>query len=141
MTRVELVSLAKARAAAANVNAALVCAVCEQESAWDPWASRFEPTFYERYIVNLKLGSATEAYSRAFSWGLMQIMGETAREDGYHGPFPALCDPQTGLDMGIEHLRRMLVRSGGNMPIALNLWNGGADHEYAAQVLARVPKY
>ena len=141
MIRDELIALAKKRAAARSIYPALVCAMCEQESAWDPYASRFEPRFYETYIVHQKLASATEAYSRAFSWGLMQIMGETAREEGYSGNLAALCDPQTGLDAGIGHLCRMLVRSGGNKPIALNLYNGGANPNYAAEVMARMEKY
>ena len=29
----------------------LVCAIIEQESAWNPWALRYEPSFYAKYIA------------------------------------------------------------------------------------------
>lgn len=137
----DLIALAKDRAAAASIDPALVCAVCEQESSWNPWSIRFEPAFYSRYIENLKLNDATEAYGRAFSWGLMQIMGETAREEDYKGPLAALCDPATGVDAGILHLKRQLARAAGNMHLALQFWNGGGNPAYSSEVLARIHKY
>lgn len=141
MTPSDLIALAKSRAAAANISAPLACAVAEQESSWNPWAIRYEPAFFDRYIVPLKLADATEANARSISWGLMQIMGETAREEGYKGALPALCDPQTGLDCGIEHLRRQLIRSAGNIPMALEFYNGGSNPAYASEVMARMTKY
>lgn len=141
MTEDQLVGLAKSAAMAASVEPELVCAVCEQESSWNPWAVRYEPAFFARYVQPQFLTDATEAQLRAVSWGLMQIMGETAREEGFKGHIASLCDPQTGLDAGIEHLKRMLSRSGGNWPIALNLYNGGSNPQYATEVMARVDKY
>jgi soluble lytic murein transglycosylase-like protein len=46
-----LISLARAAAAAHSLDPALVCAVCEQESSWDPFAIRYEPAFYDRYVA------------------------------------------------------------------------------------------
>jgi len=81
----QLVALARSAAAAHGLDAALVCAVVEQESAWNTWAVRYEPGFLSRYVAPLytagKIG-ATEAYTRAMSWGLMQVMGQVAREQG-----------------------------------------------------------
>jgi len=135
-----LIALAKARAANAGIDPTLCCAICEQESAWNPWAIRDEPAFYARYVAKLHLGT-TEAAARAFSWGLMQLIGETAREEGYTGDLPKLCDPQTGLDWGTVHLKRQLARANGDIHLALQFWNGGSNPLYGTQVLARMEKY
>jgi soluble lytic murein transglycosylase-like protein len=140
VTESELAALAGARAVVAGIRAALVCAVCEQESSWNPWSIRYEQGFYERYVAHQPV-SITEALARSTSWGLMQIMGETAREEGYTGDLPMLCDPQTGIDAGLVHLKKCLARAAGNEPIALNLWNGGGNPQYASEVMARIAKY
>ena len=133
----------------------LVCAVVEQESSWRPWAIRYEPKFFDRYILPQVQASAkqkgglrdvTEARARAFSWGLMQVMGQTAREHGFKGPLPRLCEPITGLDVGCRVFAAKLAaakRSGGVHTVkkALLLWNGGARKEYADEVLERVDTY
>jgi len=85
-TRESLIALARAAAAAHALDPALVCAVVEQESAWNPWAIRYEPGFLARYVAPIFTAgkiSATEAYARSFSWGLMQVMGQVAREHGF----------------------------------------------------------
>src|SRR5579862_1562443 len=92
----DLVALAHKAAAAHSLWPELVCAVVEQESAWDPWALRYEPAFFDRYvrpqIARGNLTDEAEARARAFSWGLMQVMGEVAREQGFKGQsLAALC--------------------------------------------------
>ena len=100
-----LIALAKQFAVTNNLYPELVCAVIEQESAWDTWAYRYEPEFYQHYITPLldrgEVKTRTEATMRATSWGLMQIMGQVAREYGFQGPFlSALCVPETGIRIG-----------------------------------------
>jgi soluble lytic murein transglycosylase-like protein len=72
----KLVALARRAAEEEGLDPALVCAVVEQESNWNPWAIRYEPLFFAKYVAplytNNKVG-ATEAYSRGISWGLMQV--------------------------------------------------------------------
>src|SRR5579862_3189197 len=116
-----LIALAKSCAITAGIDPVLCCAVCEQESfpPWNPWSIRYEPAFYDRYMARMTNISATEAHARATSWGLMQLMGETAREEGYTGYLPQLCDPETGLERGLIHLRRELLRAGGDVHQAL----------------------
>src|SRR5207244_13546354 len=93
----KLVVLARDAAAAQSLDPALVCAVVEQESGWNPWAMRYEPAFFSKYVAPLYTNNkiaATEAYSRGFSWGLMQVMGQVARETGFDALFlSALCAP------------------------------------------------
>jgi len=140
-----LVSLARKAAASNSLDPALVCAIIEQESAWNPWAVRYEPAFFAKYVAPLYTNnkvSASEAYARGFSWGLMQVMGQVAREIGYAEPFlSALCDPADALEIGCRILRKKFDAAAGDTTRALLLWNGGADAAYPVQVLARRTHY
>ena len=140
-----LLVLARNAAAAQSLDPALVCAVVEQESGWNPWAMRFEPHFFAKYVAaqytNNRI-SASEAYARGFSWGLMQVMGQVAREAGFDALYlSALCDPEQGLAIGCQVLRKKLDAAKGDTARGLLAWNGGANPAYAAQVLARKPHY
>jgi len=141
----QLLAAARKAAAAHNLDPALVCAVIEQESSWNPWAMRYEPFFFVKYVAALYTNNkitASEAYARSFSWGLMQIMGQTARELGFDGTFlSALCDPELGLAIGCKLLRKKLDAMANDTHRALQAWNGGANPTYAVQVLARVSHY
>jgi soluble lytic murein transglycosylase-like protein len=171
----ELLALAHDAARAHNLSPELVCAIIEQESGWDPWAARYEPEFFARYIEPALTRSArtvqnsgailsspavtaaatsrsltsregflneTESRMRAFSWGLMQVMGQVAREHGFNGTSLAqMCDPQIGLDIGCRVFAAKLAAAEGNVPRALLLWNGGANRGYAEAVLARTHSY
>lgn len=142
----ELVALAHDAANAQSLWPELVCAIVEQESAWDRWAFRYEPAFYVRYVEpQLARGAIAdegEARARAFSWGLMQVMGQTAREHGFAGTsLAALCDPATCLAIGCRALAAKIAAAEGNVSRALLLWNGGANPDYAAAVLARASHY
>jgi len=141
----KLLALAHRAAEAEGLDPALVCAVIEQESGWNPWAMRYEPAFFAKYVAplytNNKVG-ATEAYARGISWGLMQVMGQTAREKGTASPYlSALCDPAVGLAIGCRILRQKLDAASGNTARALQAWNGGANPDYADEVLTRVSRY
>ncbi|MFZ5425739.1 MAG: transglycosylase SLT domain-containing protein [Thermodesulfobacteriota bacterium] len=108
----ELRKMMEETAARHGLPARLVEAVVKVESGGDPWAFRYEPRFYERYVLNdasLRAAPpcslATERQARASSWGLMQVMGATARGLGFSGPFLAqLCEPSAGLEYGCRLL-------------------------------------
>jgi soluble lytic murein transglycosylase-like protein len=140
-----LVALARKAAAAQSLDPALVCAVVEQESAWNPWSMRYEPAFFAKYVASLYTNnkvSASEAYARGFSWGLMQVMGQVARENGFDALFlSALCDPEQCLAVGCKVLRKKFDAMAGDTTRALLAWNGSANPSYAPQVLARRPHY
>lgn len=141
----KLLDLAEHAAHAENLDSALVCAVVEQESGWNPWAMRYEPQFFAKYVAplytNNKIG-ATEAYARGMSWGLMQVMGQTAREKGANSLYlSTLCDPAVGLAIGCRILRQKLDAAKGDIRAALQAWNGGANPDYANEVLAHLPRY
>ena len=174
----DLISLARTIATNHSLDPALVCAVIEQESAWDAHAIRYEPAFRTRYVAPLGL-PPTEEVARSISWGLMQVMGQVAREHSFAGKsLAALCDPATGIDIGCAVLVSKFAasRTAGvppanlNLPLqlpqplpsanvaaafrpadflsdpnltsrALQLWNGGGNPNYAAEVLARLSNY
>jgi len=76
------------------------------------------------------------------SWGVMQVMGQVAREFGFKEPsLTELCDPATGIEFGCRILAARLARSKGDVSAALLAWNGGADANYPAEVLARKRNY
>src|SRR5260370_27877480 len=108
----QLVALARRAAAAQSLDPALVCAIVEQESAWNPWAIRYAPLFFAKYVASLYTNnkvSASEAYARGFSWGLMQVMGQVARETGFDALFlSTLCDPEHGFAIDCKVLRQQL---------------------------------
>lgn len=59
--------------------------------------------------------NASEAWSRGYSWGLMQVMGQVARENGFtpvEHPFLAeLCDPEQGIAVGCRVLLRKFTQA------------------------------
>jgi len=139
-----LILLVKDIATGQGLDSKLVCAVIEQESMWNPYAIRYEPAFFSKYVAPLYTNnkiSATEAYARGFSWGLMQVMGQVARETGYLGPLPQLCDPNFGILVGCKVLKKKLDRYNDDVTQGLLAWNGGANTAYASEVLARIKNY
>ena len=105
--------LAAACARSLDVDPDLVFAIVMTESSGNPFAIRYEPQFYKRYVLPLGLKDRTEATGRAISWGLMQVMGQVARERGFDGKYLSeLCDPETGLYFGVLHLKGFFSRYG-----------------------------
>jgi soluble lytic murein transglycosylase-like protein len=119
----------------------LVCAVCEQESGWNPLAVRPEPAFKLKYIDPMKL-SPLQSWTRSMSWGLMQIMGQTAIEFGFTGAFlTELCLPEAGVEYGCRKLRRCLDLHNSDVLDALAAYNGGSNPDYGPAVQGRMAKY
>ncbi len=142
MTRDELIALAKQTATAHQLDPLLVCAIVEQESSWNPFAIRYEPAFYDRYIAPLNLKSATDARARSFSWGLMQTMGQVAIENGVVVKYLSeLCDPHVGLNAGCVILKAKLKRAAGDVHKGLLFYNGGGNTYYPTEVINRMEKY
>lgn len=95
------------------------------ESAWNPWAIRYEPAFYRRYVEPLPNLNLTEGKARATSWGLLQIMGQVAREFEFTPKYLSqLCDPATNLDLAARILKSRHNLTG-SWDGALAAYNGG----------------
>lgn len=149
MTQAQLIEAARNTAAAHGLDPALVCAVCETESSWIPDGTpRYEPAFEKKYITPMAL-PAVEAHNRSCSWGLMQIMGQTALELGWQGPFTGLLEPINGLEWGCRKLARCFLKAAKSVAPGtsdyirqvLLLYNGGADAGYPDRVLSKLAKY
>lgn len=140
-----MVALAKESAQQYGLDGALICAIVEQESDWNPWAIRYESGFYSHYIepiIGTNHLTPTEAICRATSWGLMQLMGEVAREYGFVWPFLSqLCEPDVGLNFGCKYFSVLMGRYSNNVTESLLRWNGGGNLEYPDQVQARIQTY
>lgn len=137
-----------------NLPVNLVMALIQVESSGNPWAFRYEPKFFSRYIENLTpcpapagCSDETERRMRATSWGLLQVMGQVAREHGFKGWLSQLCDPAVGVEYGCKHLARMRDRTGRlGWDAVCAAYNGGlgavkgvkhfSNPEYPRKVLA-----
>lgn len=144
-TRDGLVELTKQIANSHGLDTSVVCGIAEQESSWYTFSIRWEPDFYARYVApiiphfNL---SHTEAEARAISWGLGQVMGQVARELGFSGVSLAeLCDPPAGIEWLCRVFEHKLKEAAGNVNKALELYNGGSNLMYSAQVMDRSQRY
>jgi soluble lytic murein transglycosylase-like protein len=107
----------------------LLAAQVLQESSGDPFAFRFEPNFWRRYIRDNPDAKAFRfGPLAACSFGLLQIMLETAYEIGFDGRPEDLFVPRIGLSWGAKYLRSLWDWAGGedaNYIQALCAYNGG----------------
>ena len=94
-----------------RMDPALVRAVIETESNWNP-----------------------KAYSHKGAGGLMQLIPTTAQRYGAYDVF----DPQQNIDAGVKYLRTLLERYNGNLDLALAAYNAG---EGAVDRAHGVPSY
>ena len=94
-----------------RLDPALVRAVIETESNWNP-----------------------KAWSHKGAGGLMQLIPTTAQRYGAYDVF----DPQQNIDAGVKHLKWLLERYNGNLDLALAAYNAG---EGAVDRVHGVPAY
>lgn len=143
MSKDELINLAVRVALDFELDPALVCAVCAHESdGWQPYAVRYEPAFYTRYIESMTGLTLTEKVLRAHSFGLMQVMGQVAREQGFDGRYlTELLDPLNAVTQGCKRLKKAMERRSGNVPAALLDYNGGGNANYPDLVIGHYKDY
>lgn len=87
-----------------------------------------------------------EWWAQSASWGLMQIMGAVARDQGFRGSYlTELVDPVVNLDLGCAHLQSLMTWAKGDVDRALAAYNGGKsgnftkpyrNQQYATLVIA-----
>ncbi len=124
----------------------LITAIIKIESGGNRFAVRYEPAFADRYLSKIRINGInpcsdeTERHMRACSWGLMQVMGQTAREMGFNEPFlSALCDSETGIEWGCKVLakKRDLYLASHGWPGVISAYNAGKpklDSPYVEKV-------
>ncbi len=117
----------------------LLSAQIVAESAGQPDAFRWEPEFYDRYIHGKPhVAGARFGPLAACSYGLLQILLETALEHGFEGRPEDLFVPRVGLNWGAKYLAACLAVTGGDYRKALGRYNGAGVRAdaYAAKVFA-----
>lgn len=136
-----------------EINPKLVQAIVCKESGGDSNAVRFEIGYFDNGVVKSEAltwekshkgmpSYQTERAMRATSFGLLQIMGQLAREQGYKGDFLTyLLDPRENILFGITIMKKWLVRLKGNVDHLILAWNRGpgtpapkGDEQYLVKV-------
>ena len=95
---------------ACGLDSHLIAAIVMTESSGKPDSKRFEPHW--KYFKNLELyvdEFQDEQTKQATSWGLCQVMGAVAREFGYAGDLPDLCQPELGIKYGCLKLKSLMT--------------------------------
>lgn len=131
-----LKALVAAAAKEHQLSARLLAAIITVESGWNPWAIHLEPTY--RYLLNVgnhayanHVTIETERELQKMAWGLMQLVGGTARAIGYTGPLTRLLDPQVNVYWGARYLRQIRVHYP-NVRDQVAAYNAGSVRKDAA---------
>lgn len=118
-------------AKAAGISARLIAAIITIESAWNPWAMHLETRF--RYLMNVANHAQathttieTERELQKMAFGLMQLVGGTARAIGYKGPLTLLLDPEVNIHWGSRYLRQIRVHYPNNVRDQVAAYNAGS---------------
>lgn len=125
-TRKYISDAIRREAAAAGVSEVLVACIIRQESEGNIWAERGEDKYYRENLAHITDRSQLKGYvpktnpptlhtersARARSYGLMQLLGATARDEGFAGKFlTELCDVDTNLKVGCGYLAKCMKRA------------------------------
>lgn len=137
----------KLAAETAGLDPYLLAAIVVQESSGEQYAQRVERGFWSRYVAGIRRwvastpGKADDKWSQypdiyASSYGLCQVMLQTAAEHGFVYRYPGqLFDPDENLRVACRILTRMKTRTGGDVRQMLLAYNGGGDPTYPDKVL------
>lgn len=132
----------------------LVNAIIQVESHGDPDAVKYEPAFVQAYLAGRRwpvfapwITQDTEIWQRGASWGLMQVMGQVARERGFTGIYISdLCHAEVGVEYGCRYLVHQFRRFH-KLPTGIrgvvSSYNAGSpashNQEYVNKVEANIP--
>ena len=126
-----LLSLIVSTARGAQVPPEVALGIIKIESGGDRYAAKINPTYPYMMMQAKRPAGCSVDVERLFqktAWGLMQVMGATARELGFDGWLSELVVPETNVRLGIEFLGRKmsqhLERDGIEGVVAA--YNGGA---------------
>jgi hypothetical protein len=127
-----------------NLDPLLIKGVIQVESGGNPWAFRHEPRWkywvhwdsgvpYKGSLLSLPsppgVSRASERALQGSSFGLMQIMGSVARENGFTEKFlTKLLLPRVNLQWGCKFLKKCLDQRNGDVERGLVRWNGSSDY-------------
>jgi len=106
----------KAAAKKFGVDSSLIAAIIQVESGGLAFRTRFEDNFkhttkdFQEHASRLGVTFMTEYVHQKTSWGLMQVMGATARDCGFKLHLPQLCLPEHGIYWGTHYFKIQLNR-------------------------------
>lgn len=120
-----------------QLDALLVQAIVMQETAGNPWSTRFESEWKYFETPNFwagKLGISvdTEKTLQAMSWGPMQLMGSVAREMGFAAELTRLVDPLTALTFSCAKFSKLCAKYTDENDIIAS-WNAGSPRKLGDQ--------
>jgi hypothetical protein len=131
----------RTHALAAGLDPVLVQALVVTESKGQPYAHRVEPSYLANRLVQQQAEawsrkwhgtptSYTERTDRASSWGLGQLLGQTAREHGFAAQYlPELAEVEVNLAWVCRVLAAWQRRAQSPHHL-LAMWNGGPGTPY-----------
>ncbi len=113
--REDLRAIVRREAEDQRLSAPVLEAIISVESRWNPWALRIERNFtyvvdVERHAKFSQITVDTERALQRMSFGLMQIMGGTARSIGFIGPLATLLDPEANVHWGARYFQRLTLQ-------------------------------
>lgn len=109
-------SLIQGEATRAKVNHEWVMAIVRRESSFNAYSIRFESSYaylfqVEMYAKKLGVTINTEMMCQKTSWGLGQIMGALAREQGHQGPMGELFLPEVNIKHLCIRIKKLMTYS------------------------------
>lgn len=136
MDKKQLVQIVELEAATQKLDPILLLAICTHESSFDPFRAKTEASYRWLSLPNghaLRLGITyeTEVALQSISYGLMQIMGATARQFGYNGQLAELAgNPSISLHFGTLYLQHCL-KLYPKLEDTISAYNAGHPEEIA----------
>jgi soluble lytic murein transglycosylase-like protein len=112
MSREKLLPIVNKIAIECGLSPDLVDAIVQVESSYRPEVTRFEPKYKHLYAPDVfakrhKILLGQECKNQRTSFGLMQIMGGTARWLGFKGIFSELFEPEINIRFGCRYLKKL----------------------------------
>jgi len=125
----------EAEAKSSGISWKLLAAIAQQESGGRAHAIRFEPKWKyfctpEVYAKKNGVSLETERNSQMISWSYCQIMGGVARELGFDGPMPKLCDATLNFHFAALKLASIFKKYPA-MDDAISAYNQGSNRKNA----------
>jgi len=120
---------------------ALLAAFVQQESRFDQWATRTEPHYKKKKVVineakawTRKSGGIptvnTEIDDRSRSYGLGQVMGQKAREQGFDSKYlAAMYDPEKNINAIAIEVKRLFRLYSADTLSAISAYNQGNNRK------------
>lgn len=127
----------------------LIIAIISKESSGVKETIRYEQNYRyfndtEGFASKNGISTETETCAQRMSWGLMQIMGSTARDMGFTDLLPKMIYPNFNIEIGCKYLHKMIKRYDGDKKKAISAYNAGvarikggifANNQYVSDVL------